>query len=217
MLEYTPLSTPSPSKLPAVSASYVSKAAVKPFVSTEVEWPSSERIQDEPKKDNHKIPSLHLSIEMQRAALTSPEVNGEGDLSCETTRITDCDQRKLIRESFKELSRLGVRQIPISQLRLGSIIDKGSFGVVREAIWNEPGAIPRKVAMKTSTRDDDFEEVLELFKLEAKMAWMASTRARSLPDRDLAHIVCVFGVAYTAGMRGRSPQLVLHHLSPLLL
>jgi serine/threonine protein kinase len=62
--------------------------------------------------------------------------------------------------------------------------------------------------VKTSTRDDPLPEVLELFELEVRMAWMAAESARSGRS---SHIVDTYGIAvsWESGPGVGDPQLHL--------
>lgn len=112
-----------------------------------------------------------------------------------------------VKACFRKLRRYGVREIPFVFLRLGNQLDHGSFGVVYEGVWLTGGReIP--VAVKTSTRDDDLREVLELFELEVRMAWLASANARSGRS---SYIVSTHGisVSWPNGEGIGSPELHL--------
>lgn len=100
-----------------------------------------------------------------------------------------------------------MREIPFLFLRLGDELDHGSFGIVYEGVWLSGGReIP--VAIKTSTRDDDLREVIELFELEVRMAWLASANARSGKSSFIVNTLGI-SVSWPNGEGVASPQLHL--------
>ena len=54
-----------------------------------------------------------------------------------------------------------------------------------------------QVAVKTSVRDDDFDETLELFELEARMAWRAANFNGGRAGPSSGHLVHTHGVRDT--------------------
>eukprot|EP00041_Stephanoeca_diplocostata_P037507 m.1422511 g.1422511 ORF g.1422511 m.1422511 type:complete len:676 (+) comp25050_c2_seq6:303-2330(+) len=100
------------------------------------------------------------------------------------------DPIELAQAALQRLSNSGVRIIDFSELDFGKHLDSGSFGFVREATWRRQQKSPVQVAVKTSAREDDFVEVLELFELEAKMAALASTSSAA-GDAGAAKVVPV--------------------------
>ena len=103
----------------------------------------------------------------------------------------------LVKDCFNELRRAGVRQIRWDLIKLGEELDSGSFGTVAEAMWYSPtGAVA--VAVKTSTREGDMDEILDLFKLEAQMAWDAAHTARLGQS---SNIVSTLGVSVSWPVR----------------
>eukprot|EP00037_Helgoeca_nana_P022712 m.233422 g.233422 ORF g.233422 m.233422 type:complete len:647 (+) comp26090_c1_seq1:67-2007(+) len=102
------------------------------------------------------------------------------------------DYEDVVSSGLEGLRRDGVHVIDAAELDFGDAVDSGAFGVVHRAVWRQLGGAVMKVAVKTSERDDAFDEVWDMFALEARMAWQASAQQR---EGVLSHICKMYGVA----------------------
>jgi hypothetical protein len=187
-------------------------------------WKSNERRAVCPRNIDYLCPSIvssrETSVSLRNQAAV--DVAADSDDGSESDFSEDdgdvdahVDYEDVVSSGLEGLRRDGVHVIDAAELDFGDAVDSGAFGVVHRAVWRQLGGAVMKVAVKTSERDDAFDEVWDMFALEARMAWQASAQQQ---EGVLSHICKMYGVAVSgvADAVAGGPRPKVHMVMELL-